>query len=49
MLCDDLERWTEGVGGRLNREAICVYLELIPRAQEGREELLHVQDQKGRQ
>ena len=29
MLCDDLEWWDEGVGGRLNREGIYVYIQLI--------------------
>ena len=26
VLCDDLEEWNEGVGGRLKREGIHVYI-----------------------
>ena len=29
VLCDDLEGWDLGVGGRLKREGIYVYLQLI--------------------
>ena len=29
MLCDDLERWNERVGGRLRRKGICMYIWLI--------------------
>ena len=29
MLCDDLERWNERVGGRLRRKGICIYIWLI--------------------
>ena len=29
QLCDNLEGWVRGVGGRLAREEICVYLWLI--------------------
>ena len=29
MLCDDLEGWDGVVGGRLKKEGICVYIELI--------------------
>ena len=29
VLCDDLEGWHAGVGGRLKREGIYVYLQLI--------------------
>jgi len=29
VLCDDLEGWDGVVGGRLKKEGICVYIELI--------------------
>ena len=29
MLCDDLEVWDGGVGGRLKREGLRVYVDLI--------------------
>lgn len=30
MLCDDLDEWSWGVGGRLKREGMYVYISLIP-------------------
>ena len=29
MLCDDLDGWEMGIGGRLEREGIYVYVKLI--------------------
>ena len=29
VLCDDLEGWDSGVGGRLRREGMYVYIQLI--------------------